>query len=165
MKKISSIILIFFIGLLVIGVYFLYKNNSQVNEPNTQSIKLYYYNPENDGGPGGVMCSDKGLVEVFRKVPITQTPLRDSVELLLRGELTEEEKKSGVTTEFPLGGLTLKSANIKDGIAILEFSDPNNKTVGGSCRVSILWAQIRNTAMQFEGVKEVRFLPEDLFQP
>lgn len=130
-----------------------------------QSIKLYFYNPDLDQGVGGVQCTSKGLVEVTRMIPKTSTPLNDSIKLLLEGELSSEEKSAGVTTEFPLSGLSLTSANIKDGIATLEFYDPEHKTTGGSCRIAVLWAQISTTAKQFASVKEVRFIPEDLFQP
>lgn len=136
------------------------KSNSQ-----TQSVKLYFYNPDLDQGVGGVQCTRKGLVEVTRSIPKTDIPLQDSLALLLKGELTSDEKALGVTTEFPLSGLSLKSASIKEGVATLDFNDPQNKTVGGSCRVAVLWAQIEATAKQFSSVKEVRFTPEDLFQP
>ena len=59
----------------------------------------------------------------------------------------------------------IKGASLKDEVLTLEFNDPNGKTVGGSCRVGILWFQIEATAKQFPEVKEVRFLPEELFQP
>lgn len=129
------------------------------------SIKLYFYNPALDQGPGGVQCSRNGLVAVERVVPQTTTPLSDAVKLLLRGEISEEEKTSGIESEFPLPGLTLKSASLTDGVATLTFDDPQNKTVGGSCRTGILWAQIEATAKQFPTVKSVRFMPEELFQP
>ncbi|MES2135315.1 MAG: GerMN domain-containing protein [Patescibacteria group bacterium] len=128
-------------------------------------IKLYFYNPALDQGPGGVQCSEKGLVAVERVLPKTTTPLKDSIELLLRGELSDEERAQGVTTEFPLVGVSLKSAILEQGIATLTFNDPQNKTGGGSCRVGILWAQVEATAKQFSTVKSVHFMPEDLFQP
>jgi spore germination protein GerM len=128
-------------------------------------IKLFYYNPALDQGPGGAQCTSKGLVGVTRNIPKTTTPLTDSIKLLLKGELTEEEREFGITTEFPLAGVTLTSAAITDGVATLTFSDPQNKTGGGSCRVSVLWAQIEATAKQFPTVKSVRSLPEELFQP
>ncbi|KND48803.1 MAG: hypothetical protein AB198_01125 [Parcubacteria bacterium C7867-003] len=131
----------------------------------TQSVKLYFYNPSLDQGVGGVQCTRKGLVEVTRTIPKTQTPLQDSIKLLLRGELTTEEKTQGIATEFPLAGVSLVGANIKDGVATLEFLDPQNRTGGGSCRIAILWAQIEATAKQFSTIKEVRFIPEELFQP
>jgi len=129
------------------------------------SIKLYFYNPALDQGPGGVQCSKKGLVAVERVIPQTTTPLKDSIELLLRGELSEDEQGQGITTEFPLPGVSLKSATITKGVATLTFNDLQNKTGGGSCRVAVLWAQIEATARQFSTVTSVRFLPEELFQP
>ncbi len=89
-------------------------------------------------------------------------------EILLKGKenLTQEEIEKGITTEFPLEGLKLKSVNLKpEGLLFLEFEDPLNKTSGGSCRVKILWSQIEATAKQFPEVKKVQFLPEYLFQP
>lgn len=134
-------------------------------EETGMNVKLHFYNPELDQGPGGEQCSRNGLVAVKRVIPKTTTPLRDVIQLLLRGELSDEERANGVTTEYPLPGLSLKSATITNGIATLTFIDPQNKTVGGSCRVSILWHQIEATARQFPSVTSVRFIPEQLFQP
>ncbi|MDD4358762.1 MAG: GerMN domain-containing protein, partial [Candidatus Pacebacteria bacterium] len=111
------------------------------------------------------MCSKEGLVQVKREIPTTMTPIQDTIKLLLKGELTHEEVRSGITTEFPLEGLELKAASLKDGILTLTFEDLEDKTGGGSCRVSILWNQISETAKQFGGVKIVKFMPEELFQP
>lgn len=129
------------------------------------SIKLYFYNPARDQGPGGTQCSKNGLVAVERVIPKTMTPLTDAIKLLLRGEVSDKERISGIESEFPLPGLTLKNATITNGVATLTFDDPQSKTVGGSCRVSILWAQIEMTAKQFPTVESVRFVPEELFQP
>jgi hypothetical protein len=132
----------------------------------TRTIKLYYYNLNADKDESGnIKCSRDGLAVVEREIPITQTPIQDTIKLLLLGELTNEERAQGVSTEYPLGGLSLKSALLKDGVLTLEFEDPNNKTVGGSCRVGILWFQIEATAKQFPEVQQVRFLPEEIFQP
>jgi spore germination protein GerM len=131
-----------------------------------QTIRLYYYNPSLDtDATGNILCSDEGLVAVEREIPVTQTPIQDAVRLLLRGELTMEEQAGGITTEYPLSGFELEGASLKDGVLTLSFSDPNNATSGGSCRVGILWHQIRATAEQFDAVDEVRFKPEELFQP
>lgn len=137
------------------------------NEPEkTDLIKIYYYNQELDkDDSGNILCGRKGLVAVKRKIPITRTPIQDAVKILLLGRLTDEERERGISTEYPLAGFSLKSASLKDGVLTLEFSDPDNKAVGGSCRVGILWFQIEATAKQFPEVKEVRFLPEEIFQP
>lgn len=129
------------------------------------SIKLYFYNPVIDQGPGGVQCSKNGLVAVQRVIPETTTPLADTIKLLLRGEISNKERASGIESDFPLPDVTLKSATITNGVATLVFDDPQNKTGGGSCRVAILWAQIEATTKQFPTVNNVRFIPEELFQP
>lgn len=132
----------------------------------TRTIKLYYYNPELDKDESdNVMCSRNGLVSVDREIAVTKTPIQDAIKLLLSGQITEQEKSQGIGTEYPLDGFSLKGASLKDGVLTLEFSDPSNKSVGGSCRVGILWFQIEATAKQFSEVQQVRFLPEDIFQP
>ena len=131
-----------------------------------RSVNLYYYNSSLDQDEtGNIMCSRNGLVSVQRNIPLTITPIQDTIKLLLSGELTREEISSGITTEYPLEGFELKGASLKDGVLTLEFNDSNNKTVGGSCRTGILWFQISETAKQFEEVDSVRFMPEELFQP
>lgn len=128
-------------------------------------IKLYFYKPSLDQGPGGVQCSVNGVVPVERVIPQTESPLAEVIKLLLRGELSDEERAEGITTEFPLEGVSLKKAVIENDVATLTFDDPKNKTGGGSCRVSILWHQIVATAKQFPTVRDVRLMPEELFQP
>ena len=132
----------------------------------TRSVNLYYYDANKDKNASGVvLCSKQGLVPVTRTIPVTITPIQDTINLLLKGELTGQEKSAGVTTEYPLAGLTLKGASVYGTALTLEFTDPQNKTSGGSCRASILWAQIEATALQFPEVKSVNFIPTDLFQP
>ena len=100
-----------------------------------------------------------------RTIPLTVTPLKDAIVLLLQGTLTEAERAQGITTEFPLSGVSLTSAAITDGVATLTFADPQSKTSGGSCRAGVLWFQIEATAKQFSNVTSVRFMPANLFQP
>jgi hypothetical protein len=141
------------------------------NEPvgrkiNVREITLYYYNPHADmDESGNVLCSRAGLVPLAREIPLTKTPIQDTLHLLLKGDLTASEKQAGITTEFPLPGLVLKGAALAGGILTLEFDDAQNKTSGGSCRAGVLWFQIEATAKQVAGVERVRFVPETLFQP
>jgi spore germination protein GerM len=138
------------------------------NEPTSyRSITLFYYNPDEDTDEtGNIKCSADGLVAVSRTIPISESPLQDAVRLLLTGNLTDEEIAAGITTEFPLSGLTLEGVTVdSDGVLVLQFNDPESTTVGGSCRTNILWQQIQATATQFDTVDEVRFAPEELFQP
>lgn len=129
-------------------------------------IKLYYYNSSKDQDTSGnIMCSRSGLQAVERSITLTKTPIQDAIKLLLKGELTSQERAQGITTEYPLPRLELESASLKNGVLTLTFADPQNKTGGGSCRVGILWFQIEATAKQFTEVSSVRFMPEELFQP
>lgn len=132
----------------------------------TRVVKLFYYNSSRDlDASGNIRCSRNGLVAVEREISITITPIQDTLKLLMRGELGETERANGLTTEFPLSGVELAGAALNNGVLTLNFSDPNNRTSGGSCRAGILWAQIAATAEQFPEVASVRFQPEELFQP
>ncbi len=128
------------------------------------TVQLYYYN-KTKAEEIGDACSPDAVLPVEREIPATQTPIQDTIKLLIKGQPTEREKASGFYTEFPLPGLELLGANLKDGVLTLQFADPSNRTGGGSCRVRLLWAQIQKTATQFPEVKAVRFEPEELFQP
>ncbi|MDP1719060.1 MAG: GerMN domain-containing protein [bacterium] len=156
------------IGILgaVIVVVAIFIINFFVMPTETQSVKLYYYNPGLDRDKSGnILCSRQGLEVVDRKIPTTQNPIVDTIRLLLNGGITGEERSRGVITEYPLAGLALENTNLKNGTLTLTFDDPNNKTSGGACRAGILWFQIEATAKQFPEVKEVLFVPEELFQP
>jgi hypothetical protein len=128
----------------------------------TQSLQLFFYNTRKDPNRS---CSADAVFPVSRNIPSTKTSIQDGIKLLLKGTITAEEQSRGFTTEFPLSGVELRGADLRDGILTLEFSDPEGRTVGGSCRVSLLRSQIEKTAKQFSQVREVRFIPEDLFQP
>ncbi len=161
-----KIFIIIIAVLAILALWFFIRFVVGGSEDTWLSVKLFYYNPEKDrGNDGNSLCSRKGLMSVERKIPITKTPIQDTIKLLLLGELTNEERAQGINTEYPLEGLSLKGALLKDGVLTLEFDDSNNKTVGGSCRVGILWFQIEATAEQFPEVQQVRFLPEEIFQP
>jgi hypothetical protein len=141
----------------------------EFSEMSYQKVLLYYYNSDLDKDEfGNIKCSRDGLIAVEREIPVSKTPIQDTINLLLKGKenLTQEDIDRGITTEYPLEEFSLSEVNFKeDGTLILKFNDPLNKTGGGSCRVGILWFQIEATAKQFSGVQRVQFLPEELFQP
>lgn len=139
---------------------------ASVVEQKKTKIKLYYYNSELDKDTeGNVQCSRLGLTPVEREVAISQTPIQDAIRLLLGGEIEPAERARGISTEYPLAGFRLVGASLVDGVLTLTFDDPKSVSSGGSCRAGILWFQIEATAKQFSSVKEVRFMPEDIFQP
>jgi hypothetical protein len=140
-----------------------------VSQAQTRVIKVYFYDQKKDkDASGNILCSAQGLVAVDRTIPLTNTPIQDAVKELLKGP-TAAERTQLPGTEFPLPGVTLASASLNTGSSIslltLTFNDPQNKTSGGSCRVSVLRAQIEATAKQFGGVNSVRFSPSSVFQP
>lgn len=127
-------------------------------------VQLFYYDPKHDvDEKGNILCSEKGLVPVSRLMPGVSAD--DAVRSLIGGKLTSGERARGITTEFPLEGLAVTGSALSNGVLTLTFDDPHNKSSGGACRTGILWKQIEATAKQFEGVHEVRFAPEELFQP
>ncbi len=138
--------------------------NRRVEAP--RIVKLYYYNENLDrDAEGNILCSRQGLVPVEREIAVGATPIEDTIRLLLEGYLTEKERASGIGTEYPLPGFSLESVSLQDGLLTLKFDDPQNRSGGGSCRVGILWFQIEATAKQFPEAQNVKFLPEELFQP
>jgi hypothetical protein len=105
-----------------------------------------------------------GLVAVKRTLP-QDAVLADALFLLMEGKLTQSESFEGIRTEFPLKGVELVSTEQRGSVLTLTFIDPEYKTSGGACRVAILRHQIEATAKAFSGATEVRFMPEDIFQP
>ncbi|MDE2019466.1 MAG: GerMN domain-containing protein [Patescibacteria group bacterium] len=162
---IGALLLLAIIAIPTVFFFLRHKTPAVLETEATIPIVLYFYDPAQDQGPGGSQCGRNGLVAVNRVLPQTQTPLRDTIALLLRGEITAEERARGLTTELPLPGVALADAEIQDGAATLTFTDPQNRTSGGSCRAALLWREIEATAKQFPSVQSVRFLPEYLFQP
>jgi hypothetical protein len=115
-------------------------------------IKIYNYDESKDKDQNGnILCSAAGLVAVDKEIVRTNTPIQDAVRTQL--------------STMNLDGVELTGANLTAGALTLAFKDPNNKTSGGSCRVSILRAQIEASAKQFGGVSQVKYSPAEVFQP
>jgi hypothetical protein len=132
-----------------------------------RSVNIFLYNSALDKDKdGNIMCSKQGLVVATRTIPFTITPLTDTLKLFIKGGLTNEEKNAGLTTGYPLIGLTFQNITLSDkGVLTLTLDDPYSKSSGGSCRASLLRAQLEATAKQFKEVKSVIIKPDTLFQP
>ncbi len=136
------------------------------DEKEMVTIKLFYYNKEADREiaeylPG----SPEAILPVKRTIPDSDNIIAETIHLLLREELSEEEKEEGFTTEFPGPGFRLIGAELENGQLVLIFEDPERFTVGGSMRTGIMAQQIQKTALQFDEVEQVLIQPEELFQP
>ncbi len=154
--------------ILVVFVVALYSyNTSKEPSPKNITTNVYLYSSALDTDKdGNIMCSANGLVSATRTIPLTSTPLTDTLMLFIQGAITNEEKTRGLTTEYPLNGLSFKTISLADnGVLTLTLEDPYNKSSGGACRSSILRAQLEATAKQFKEVTSVVIKPDTLFQP
>jgi len=83
-------------------------------------IKLYYYNPQLDKDEtGNTKCSRDGLVAIERKIPLSKTPIQDTIKLLLKGKenLTEAEISAGNYNRVSLRRFFSKKRLIKRRIS------------------------------------------------
>ena len=103
-----------------------------------------------------------------RIVAATKTPARESIELLLSGILSNAEKEEGYFTSINYG-VRINKLTIENGVAEIDFDEQLESEVAGSCQVSAIRAQITETLMQFETVKDVVISingkTEDILQP
>ncbi len=171
MKRIISVSIVLII--LILGFIYYSKIISsptpQINSlptPSFQTVTLYYYSEKLDKDEtDNILCSEKGLVGVERQISQSNLIINDTIQLLINGELSNDEKAQGITTEFPLTDFELINSDLQSGVLTLTFNDPALKTSGGACRVQILQHQIEATAKQFAEVSSVIIKPSDLFQP
>ncbi|MFA5748184.1 MAG: GerMN domain-containing protein [Candidatus Absconditabacterales bacterium] len=137
----------------------------QTNGPTT--IKLFYFNQTEDQKlPASQQVNVTSILPIYRIIPQSNDVIKDTINLLIQGDLNKDETAKGFTTEFPNDKFSLLNADLQnDGTLTLEFNDVPGFTDGGSARMLILANSISKTAMQFNQVKKVIFTPETLFQP
>lgn len=130
-------------------------------------VALYYFNQITDQKlPAEQQVNVNSIQPVYRIFPASDNLLVDTINELLKGNLTAGEKQQWFITEFPNAQFKLLSAElIPDGTLMLSFTEVPGFTDGGSARMLILRNVIKKTALQFPGVKNVVFTPETLFQP
>jgi spore germination protein GerM len=137
--------------------------NSNDAHPETQTVYLYY--PNTSVNPTLDVCDPDTLAPTQRTI-ISDNPIKDTIQLLIAADLTEEEVAEGFETEFPNPDFELLDLDLSDdGTLTLTFTEVPGFTMGGSCRTGLLYAQISRTAGQFDGVDNVILEPESLFQP
>lgn len=126
-------------------------------------LEVFFSNPNLDPE---ITC-DK-VFPVTRIVPKAETPARSALESLLRGP-TIKEAKEGYATSLNTSGIKIQKLVIKDGLAEVDFSSDLEAGVGGSCRVTAIRAQIKETLKQFPTVSSVKISidgrTEDILQP
>jgi len=128
-----------------------------------EKVVLYYYNQLEDKEN---ICAFKFVQPVEREIKDGGDIIKETVELLIKGQLTEEEKSKGLTTEYPNPGFKLLESSLnKNGTLTLEFTEVPGFTSGSSCQVGIMMQEILKTVRQFPQVKSIVFKPDSLFEP
>lgn len=93
---------------------------------------------------------------VKRHVPVSDSPLRDTLELLFRGP-TDEEREAGIVSLIPQG-TRLLSVQITDSTAHINISDDFEYNIYGIEGYSAQVAQIVRTATEFANIDSVQIL-------
>lgn len=133
-----------------------------ITKESKKTVQLFYRNKNKDKD---YSCDSDSVLPVERELPVSKTIIKDTIEELIKGKLTEKEIQNGFSTEFPNPEFKLVSLNLKEKTLYLEFNEVFGFTSGGSCRIGLLTEQIKKTALQFPEVEEVVFKPNEIFQP
>jgi spore germination protein GerM len=132
-----------------------------------KTVKLYFYNQGQDkkDNDGSTTCDTKYIQPLNRTIDAnSKDPMKDTINLLLKGELSQDEQNQGFVTSLPGDGFTLTNDDLSNGTLTLTFDDPNHFAKGSSCHTSGLKEQIIQTGQQFDGVKSVVIKPDSLFE-
>lgn len=130
------------------------------------TYQLFFYNEKADKNlnEGIIECDPRAVLPITR-VTKNKPNIEQTLKLLVEGGPLPEEQVQGFTSEFPHKNFTLENVAFTGGILSLTFTEVSGFTSGGSCRINLLKTQIEKTALQFDEVKEVRILPEEILQP
>ncbi|MBI2033831.1 MAG: GerMN domain-containing protein [Candidatus Liptonbacteria bacterium] len=148
------------------------KDGSEINKvvvpvkfarADTMKINAFFSNKIYD--PNASDCAK--VYPVTRTIKQTQAVARVALEELLRGP-TASEVSDGFLTNIPKG-VIIQSLTIGDGILRVDFNEALEFQVGGSCRLTAIRSQIRETVKQFPSVRDVVISingrTEDILQP
>jgi|GEM_PF-3191479 len=124
------------------------KNNIKKNIYMSKKVSLYFVKY--------IEKSDQlELVPVTRQLKPTNTPLFDTLQLLLKGP-TQMEADRGISSVFP-ANVKIRSVRVSNGIAYIDFNSDIETGVGIPMLQARLY-QIIYTATQFSTVDKVRIL-------
>jgi spore germination protein GerM len=96
--------------------------------------------------------ADIALSPVTRRVGAA-APLRLALQMLFAGTTGEDEAKGLSSATF---GMKFEDVRLRDGVALVKFSQPPNQTNYGSLGPMIFTQAIEKTARQFPTVKKVQ---------
>ncbi len=133
-------------------------------ETTTTTVKAYFSNTSLDPNKE-FTCN--GVFAVERNIPKTTSVGLAAIQELLKGP-TDAEKAKGYTTNINTG-VKVQKLTIQNSVAKVDFNAQLEYQVGGSCRITAIIAQIRQTLKQFPTIKSVIISidgrTEDILQP
>ncbi|MDP2642741.1 MAG: GerMN domain-containing protein [Candidatus Peregrinibacteria bacterium] len=116
----------------------------------TMIVKVYFNNPKIDPN-WDTECSNVFAVE--REIPYTKSVALAAINELLKGPLSAE-KTQGYMSNIN-SGVKVQKLNIVNSVAKIDFNEQLQYQVGGSCKISAIIAQIKQTLKQFKTIKDV----------
>ncbi len=115
--------------------------------------------------PGALDCSK--VYALARTIPPTVAVGRAALEELFKGP-TAAERAQGFVSAIN-SGVKIQKLEVKNDIALADFSAELGTGVGGACQVATIRAQITETLKQFPTVKNVTISingqSQDILQP
>lgn len=130
----------------------------------TMIIKVFFNNPKTDPN-WNFECSNVFAVE--RTISKTDSVAIAAINELLKGPTAAEIAKGYMTNLN--SGIKVQKLTIVNSVAKIDFNEQLQFQVGGSCKISAIYAQIKQTLKQFPSVKDVIISingqTEDILQP
>lgn len=127
------------------------------------TVKVFFGNQRLD--PQVSDCNK--VFAVNRRIPQTQSVARAALTELLKGPTSDEGRNGYFSSINP--GVKIQKLTITNGVARVDFDATLEQSVGGSCRVAAIRAEITQTLKQFSTVKSVIISingrTEDILQP
>lgn len=147
-KKISIFIIILFVLILSSSFYLFVWNKGDKTNKKEMQVLVYFGNSKLDPA----LSCDK-VFPTERNISYDVSVIRATLEELLKGT-NEIDKGDGYFTSIN-PGVKIQKLVIKDKTAFVDFDETLDKGVAGSCKVSMIRAEISETLKQFEGVEKI----------
>lgn len=119
----------------------------------TTSVKIFLVAVGDEGKRGERFGCGDSIVGVDRPVAPTTTPLPSAIQALLDDRKASHPTEGGLYNVFYGSALTIESATIADGKAVVRLGGELNQR--GVCDAPRVETQLKKTAAQFPGVGSV----------
>lgn len=143
------------------------EHDDQVEIPvRFESMTVLAYFPNKQEDPEAIDCGAVHAVE--RTVPKSPAVARAALNELIKGPTALDQQRGFYTSINE--GVEIVSLSVENGVAKVTFSPKLQEGVGGSCLVTSIREQIRQTMLTFPTVDDVQisvegFADEEILQP